>query len=217
MSANRRIQRSVRVTVAIALLAVAAVVVVGALLSRGALWLGIAAVVAWAAGVAAARILGNELRATRRQHAHDRAEQAQAYATLASRRATENSAFATAMKQKVADHAANLDRLKATLRLAEKRAELAEQTAERNKVALARAQQEIAALKAQIVALEDELQELSAAESTEESEYAGEGAAEVKGGAELEVVGAGDDMPTVVDLLAWEDHTGVEQDQRKHA
>ncbi|HET7326692.1 MAG TPA: hypothetical protein VFJ14_05325 [Nocardioidaceae bacterium] len=209
MPANRRIQRSVRVTVAIVLLAVAAVVVIGALVSQAALWLGVAAVVAWGAGAAATRILGNELRESRRRHARDRAEQAQAYASLASRRATENAAFASAMKQKVADHAANIDRLKATLRLAEKRATLAEQVAGRNRVALARAQQEIAELRAQIATLETELRQLKDAETAD--------TAETPAGADLAAVEGRDQMPTVVDLLAWNDLAQVEQGQRQHA
>jgi hypothetical protein len=154
--AHRRIQRSVRVTIAAALLAVAALVVAAALVSRGAVWLSAAAVVAWGAGVAAARIVGNELRESRRSHARERAEQAQAYASLASRRATENAAFAAAMKAKVADHVATVERLRATLRLTEKRAELAEHAGSRNKVALARARQEIGALKLRIAELEAE-------------------------------------------------------------
>lgn len=211
MPANRRIQRSVRVTVAIVLLAVGAAVVVAALFTRGALWLGIAAVVAWGAGVAATRILSNELAESRRQHAQERAEQAKAYASLAARRASENSAFATAMRQKVTDHAANIERLKATLRLAEKRAELAEQTAERNQVALAKAQKEIADLRSQIARLEAE----AAGEAADEADVQ-EGTS-VAAGEDLEAVGVEDEMSTVVDLLAWEDRPEVEQEQRRHA
>jgi hypothetical protein len=61
------------------------------------------------------------------------------------------------MKAKVADHAATVERLRATLRLTEKRAELAEHAGSRNKVALARARQEIGALKVRVCELEAEL------------------------------------------------------------
>lgn len=206
MSANRRIQRSVRVAVALVILALAAAVVIGALVARGALWLGIAAVVAWAAGAAATRILHNELRQSRRQHAHDRAEQAKAYATLASRRATENATFASAMRQKVADHAANLERLKAALRLAEKRAALAEQTAGRNKVGLAKAQREVADLKSRIAELDAQVGEQTARIAGQTARIA-----------ELESIAADDDMPAVVELMAWEQRAEVEQDQRRRA
>ncbi|MPZ93499.1 MAG: hypothetical protein GEU96_01025 [Propionibacteriales bacterium] len=198
MPANRRVQRSVRITLAVALLVAAALVVAGALVSRGALWLGSAAVFALVAGVAAARILSNELRAARIQNATDRAEQAQAYASLAARRATENSAFAAAMRQKVDDHGATLERLKATLRLAERRAELAEQAAERNTVALARAEQEIARLRATIAELEWEQPGLVDEVAAAEEQMTERGSHRVESGAH-------DEMPTVVDLLAWDE------------
>ena len=195
MSLNRRRQRSVRITVAVALLAVATVTVMAGLLAGGAVWLGVAAVVAWAAGVAASRIISNELAASRREHARDRAEQAQAYNDLAEQRATEQQQFTATMKQKVEDHAATITRLKATLRLAEKRAEFAEQTADRNKVAVARAHKEIAELKARIAELEAELR-------SEEEERARESEESVCALASLDSIAA---ASTVVDLLRWED------------
>jgi G3E family GTPase len=157
MSSNRRRQRSVRVTVALSLLAVAAVAVLLALVAGGTVRLGVAAVIAWAAGAAASRIIGNELAASRREHARDRAEQAQAYSDLSTQRTKEQATFAAAMKQKVEDHAATIGRLRAGLRLAEKRAEFAEQTAKRNQVAVAKAQREVADLEARIADLEAEL------------------------------------------------------------
>ena len=194
MSLNRRRQRSVRITVAVALLAVATVTVMAGLLAGGAVWLGVAAVVAWAAGVAASRIISNELAASRREHARDRAEQAQAYNDLAEQRATEQQQFTATMKQKVEDHAATITRLKATLRLAEKRAEFAEQTADRNKVAVARAHKEIAELKARIAELEAELR--SEEERARESE---------ESVCDLDSLDSIADASTVVDLLRWED------------
>jgi septal ring factor EnvC (AmiA/AmiB activator) len=158
MSVNRRRQRSVRVTVAVALLAVATAVVLVALLTAQPLALGAAAVVAWGAGVAASRIISNELAASRREHARDRAEQAQAYNELAEQRASEQQEHAAAMQQQVEDHATTIGRLRASLQLAEKRAALAEQTADRNKVAVAKAHKEVAALKARIAELEAERQ-----------------------------------------------------------
>jgi hypothetical protein len=158
MSENRRRQRSVRLVIAVALLAAATVSVLGALLAGGAVWLGSAAVVAWAAGGGASRILSNELAASRRDHARDRAEQARAYNDLAAQRTAEQERFAASMRQKVEDHTATIGRLRATLRLAEKRAEFAEQSAERNKVAVAKADREAATLKTRIDDLEAELE-----------------------------------------------------------
>jgi chromosome segregation ATPase len=210
MPVNRRRQRSVRITVAVSLLAAATATVLGGLLAGGALWLGTAAVVAWAAGVAASRILSNELAASRREHAQDRAEQAQAYTDLAEQRATEQARFSATMKQKIEDHAATITRLKATLRLAEKRAEFAEQTANRNQVAVAKAHKEIAELKARIG-------ELGAA-LRDEQERARESDDSV---CDLESLGSVADASTVVDLLKWEDKVtdrgGSEVEHRKQA
>ncbi len=194
MSVSRRRQRSVRVTVALVLLAIATVTVLTALLAGGAVWLALAAVVAWATGVAASRIIANELAASRREHARDRAEQAQAYSDLAAQRTAEQQRFSATMRQKIEDHAATIKRLKATLRLAEKRAEFAEQTAERNQVAVAKAHKDIADLKARIVELE-----------TQRHERAGEPAESVF---DLDSLQSLADSPTVVDLLQWEDKAG---------
>jgi hypothetical protein len=197
-SVNRRRQRSVRITVAVSLLAAASVVVLLALVSGGAFWLGAAAVVAWAAGVAASRIISNELAASRREHARDRAEQAQAYSDLAAQRTKEQATFTAAMRQKVEDHAATIGRLRASLRLAEKRAEFAEQTAKRNQTAVAKAHKEIADLKARIAELEAELQqarESAAAAGTEPSESV----------CDLEALQGIAGHPTVVELAGWEE------------
>ena len=210
MSVNRRRQRSVRIVVAVALLAAATVAVLVALLVGSAVWLGSGAVVAWAAGVGASRIISNELAASRREHARDRAEQAQAYNDLAEQRAEEQATYTATMTQKIEDHAATIARLNATLRLAEKRAEFAEQTADRNKVAVAKAHKEMAELRARIAELEAELeQERAQARESAESVY------------DLESLEGLGDPPTVVDLLRWEDKvnesTGDEVEQRKQA
>jgi len=210
MPVNRRRQRSVRIIVAVALLAAATVAVAAALLVGSAVWLGGGAVVAWAAGVAASRIISNELAASRREHARDRAEQAQAYNDLAEQRAQEQATYRATMTQKIEDHTATITRLKATLRLAEKRAEFAEQTAERNKVAVAKAHKEIAELKSRIAELESELEkERAQARESEESLY------------DLESLEGLGDPPTVVDLLRWEDKVSESAaaglEQRKQA
>lgn len=209
MSVDRRRQRSVRVSVAVALLAVATVVVLGALLSGGALWLGTAALVAWAAGVAASRIISNELATSRRDHARDRAEQAQAYSDLAEQRSAEQARFTATMRQKVEDHAATIGRLKATLRLAEKRAEFAEQTADRNKVAVTKAHQEIATLKARIAELEGEL-------DAARSEMASDDPDDPSSVFDLDRLQGLGEAPTVVDLLEWDDRVNERVEAMEH-
>jgi chromosome segregation ATPase len=210
MPVDRRRQRSVRIVVAVSLLAIATVAVLGALLTRSALWLGAAAVVAWAAGVAASRIISNELAASRREHGRERAEQVRAYNEMADQRAAEQEQFTSTMKQKLEDHASTINRLKATLRLAEKRAEFAEQTADRNKVAVAKAHKEVAELRARIAELETGIkllrdQAAQAAES-EESLY------------DLEALEGLGEVPTVVDLLRWDERAAYEPvESRKQA
>jgi chromosome segregation ATPase len=210
MSLNRRRQRSVRVTAAVALLAAATLAFLVAFVAGGAVWLGGAAALAWAAGVAASRIISNELAASRRDHARDRAEQAQAYNDLAEQRAQEQARFTATMKQKVEDHTATITRLKANLRVAEKRAEFAEQTADRNKVAVAKAHKEVAELRARIAELETGIkllrdQAAQAAES-EESLY------------DLEALEGLGEVPTVVDLLRWDERAAYEPvESRKQA
>ena len=72
-TAARRRQRSTRLTVAVALLAVAAAVVLGALASASAVLTTVAAVLAVLAGAAATRITHSELMPARVEAAHDRA------------------------------------------------------------------------------------------------------------------------------------------------
>lgn len=153
---GRRVQRSVRATVAVLVLAFGGVVVAAALLHGGFVSLASASVIGWAAGATATRIVHNELQDSRRQHARDRADQAQAYAELAARRARENAAFASAMRQQVADHAVTIERLQGTLRVAKTRADLAEQAGQRTRVILGRSQQEVRDLRLRIDELEAE-------------------------------------------------------------
>jgi xanthine/uracil permease len=68
-SPNRRRQRSVRVTVAVALLSVATLVVILALPTQSAGWLSASSVIALVCGFAAARIIYNELVQSRREAA----------------------------------------------------------------------------------------------------------------------------------------------------
>src|SRR6478752_5634600 len=91
---NRRRQRSTRLTLAAVLVGVAAAVVVGAIVSGTPLLVSIAAVLAVVLGAAASRITYSELIAARRDAAHDRAQQAQAYRALTDERTAENAAFA---------------------------------------------------------------------------------------------------------------------------
>jgi hypothetical protein len=119
---NRRRQRSTRLTVAVALLALAAVAVLGAVVSGSWLLVTLAAAVGVLLGAAATKITHNELVTTRRDAARDRAEQAQAYRRLTDERTAENAAFATSMQDKLSQQVAAVGELEEALTAAQQRA-----------------------------------------------------------------------------------------------
>jgi hypothetical protein len=98
---SRRRQRSTRLTVAVGLLAVAALAVAGAVASGSSALVVVAAIVGVLLGAGATRITHAELVATRRDAARDRAEQAQAYREITAARTAENAAFAETMRTRV--------------------------------------------------------------------------------------------------------------------
>ena len=118
----RRRQRSVRLTIAAALTAVAALLVLGAVLSGSWLLLAFTAVVGVLLGAAATRITHSELMATRRDAARDRAEQAQAYRDLTVARTAEHTTFADTMRARVEAQENAIHELEVALTTAQKRA-----------------------------------------------------------------------------------------------
>ncbi len=182
---SRRRQRSVRATVAVALLALATVGVLLALPTGSVPALSVAAVFAVAAGWAAARIFWTEVLQSWRDAAADRARQAAAYRILFTDQADGHAAFATAMTDRLADRDREVGELEATLRLSERRATDAEERVRREARRAADAQERVAELE---VALE-----IRTAEEADEL-------------ATWDVSGQAD-VDTVVDLLAWEDRT----------
>src|SRR5262245_26446490 len=114
-SPSRRRQRSVRVTVAVALLGLATLAVILALPTASVAWMGAASVLSLVCGWAAARIIYNELAQSRREAAADRAAQAQAYRTMFSARAEEHAEFTTAMTDKLARSDREVRELSGTL------------------------------------------------------------------------------------------------------
>ena len=97
----RRRQRSVRVTVAVALLSFATLVVLLAIPTGSFTMMAFAAVFALGCAWASARILYNELTQSRRENAADRAAQADAYRTMFASRAEEHAEFASSMTDKL--------------------------------------------------------------------------------------------------------------------
>jgi hypothetical protein len=183
LSASRRRQRGVRVSVAVALLSVGTVAVLVALPLASVPALSIASVLSLLCGWAAARIIWTELVESRRVHARDRAEQAQSFRTLFTERSTEHAVFAAALGDRLTAREREVRELEGTLRLAERRATVAEDRVRRESRRANDAQERIS--------------ELEVALAIRTAEEADELASWVPGGY--------DDLDTVVDLLSWED------------
>jgi hypothetical protein len=122
-----------------------------------------------------------------------------------STRAAEHAEFATAMTDKLVRSDREVRELSGTLVLAEKRAAEAEHRVKREA-------RRASDLEAKVAELEEEL-EIRQAE--EEDQLA------VWDGAQFQIPGMGDDLDTVVDLLAWEERVNTEtapaQEKKKHA
>ncbi|MCW2786892.1 MAG: hypothetical protein JWP74_3409 [Marmoricola sp.] len=103
LTTRRRRQRSVRVTVAVSLLAVATVAVLAALPTQSPALLSAGSVIAIVLGWAALRIVWTEVLESRRENAGDRAATASAYKSLFSERAAEHAEFTTAMTDRLAE------------------------------------------------------------------------------------------------------------------
>jgi chromosome segregation ATPase len=121
---SRRRQRSTRVVVAVLLLLVAALAVAGAAVSGTWFAVTVAGALAVLLGAAATKITHSELMASRVDAARDRAEQAQAFRELDTRRAAEGVEFAADMQGRIAKRDALVSRLER--RLADTAEELAE-------------------------------------------------------------------------------------------
>ncbi|MEI2711919.1 MAG: hypothetical protein V9G04_01150 [Nocardioides sp.] len=137
-SASRRLQRSTRITVAIALLALAAVVVAWGVLDNVAWFTAASAVIALVLGAAATRIMHRELLQSRRDAAADRAILAQDYAELAETRGAEHRAEVVALRGDIAglttqsnERATQITKLEQSLVAAEAKVQQAEREIQR--------------------------------------------------------------------------------------
>jgi uncharacterized membrane-anchored protein YhcB (DUF1043 family) len=118
----RRRQRSTRLTVAVTLLVLAALVVTGAVLSGSWLLVTLAAFAGVVLGAAATRITHTELAQARRDAARDRAEQAQAYRRLTEERSAEHASYVSTMAERIAERESALAELQDALGVAQRRA-----------------------------------------------------------------------------------------------
>lgn len=108
----------------------AAAIVLGALVVQSSLLTTVAAVLAVVLGAAATRITHSELMRSRWEAARDRAEQAQAYRTMAAERADENAEHVGFLTGRVEERESALRELEEALVAAQRRA--AEATRKRN-------------------------------------------------------------------------------------
>src|SRR5680860_2515 len=122
----RRRQRSVRVSVSVALLSVATATVLASLPAQSPLWLSLASVMALVLSWGALRIMWTEVLQSRRENAADRAAAAAAYRSLFSVRAAEHAEFTTAMTERLAEAHISRRELEGLLTQHEIRAQRAE-------------------------------------------------------------------------------------------
>lgn len=197
---SRRRQRSVRITVAVALLALATLVVVLALPTQSPVWLSFSSVFALVCGALSSRIVYTELLQSRQEAAADRAAQAQAYKTMFHERAAEHAEFTSTMTERLALRDRSIQELEGTIVLAEARAIEAETRVKRESRRANEAQDLVAQLQEQL--------EIRKAEQADEL-------------ASWEGWDGAMDAETVVNLLAWEEKVqagaGDSEADRKHA
>lgn len=179
MPGRRRVQRSVRLTVATGLLAAACLVVVPSVITGTGT--AVAAVLGLVAGILACRIVYSEVVQTRAQAARDRAEQARAFEATITRNLEEHADFTALVSRRVEERDRTITELHGTIRLAERRADDAELRVLRESRRANDAQRRLSVLLDEVAAHQAALEAEAAA--TEQLS----------------------DLPTIVDLLAWEE------------
>lgn len=156
LNSSRRRQRSVRVTVAVSLLAVATVGVLAALPTQSPALLSVSSVLALALGWAALRIVWTEVLQSRRENATDRAATASAYRSLFTERAAEHAQFTTVMTERLAESNTSVHELQAAVVQAQRQAAEVAVRADTAESAFASAMVRVAELERSIEVLRDE-------------------------------------------------------------
>ena len=148
ISPSRRRQRSVRVTVAVSLMATGTAAVILGLSLSGDAVLNAASVLAVACGWAAARIIHTELEQSRRAHSRDRAAQARAFGAVFAERSAQHAALVCAMAARLAARERQVRELEGTLRVSERRVVEAQERVRRASRCAAEAQERVGELEA---------------------------------------------------------------------
>lgn len=201
--ARRRRQRSVRVTVAVALLSVATVGVLAALPTQSPVLLSVSAVTALVLAWASVRIMWTEVLQSRRENAVDRAATASAYKSLFSERAAEHAEFTTAMTERLAESNLSVRELQGELVQAQRQAAEAMLRADSSEQTLEHARDRVSQLERSIEMLRAERE---AEEADALASWEAEGGEPASG--------------SVEELVSWETKAAeiqAEQDAISHA
>lgn len=144
-------------------------------------------------GLVALRIMYAEVVETRRRSSADRAAQAKSFGAALATQRTEHTAYVSSLNARLSDKDRTITELDGTVRLAERRADLAEDKVKRESQRANDAQSRLAELLDNVLAVRE-----GAEESGEASVH---------------------DLPTIVDLMAWEERAtdAIVEDLRKEA
>jgi signal transduction histidine kinase len=192
MSGRRRVQRSVRITVAVGLVVCSAVLVAVAAIASDPTSLLLVAAGSVGLGIAAVRVMYAEVVQTRREAARGRAEQARAFGAVLSSTYADHARFTALIVSRLSARTRRISELNGTIRLADKRADQAEARADRES---ARADREAARADDAHTRLSTLLDDVLSYQVAPVDPLQGEPSSE--------------DLPTVVDLLRWEERTSA--------
>jgi hypothetical protein len=192
MSGRRRIQRSLRVVLAVSLVLLGAGLAIAAAVAGNAEVLAAAA--AAGCGLGAVRIMYLEVAETRLAHAEERARQAREFGRTVAVTHAEHAMFVASMERRLGFKDRAIKELSGTVRLAEARADEAETRARRETRRANEAQARLADLLDEVLTQQPD--ELVAIDDAHDP-----------------------DLPTIVDLLAWEERVNesLVHDLRKEA
>jgi hypothetical protein len=142
-------------------------------------------------GLVALRIMYTEVVETRRRSAADRATQAKSFGEALVKQQSEHTAYVTSLNARLSDKDVTIGELEGTVRLADKRADLAEDKVKRESKRANDAQARLSELLDNVLAIRE--------------------------GAEDEA--SIEDLPTIIDLMAWEERAtdAIVEDLRKEA
>jgi hypothetical protein len=202
MAGNRRIDRKVRIVLALTLVATGMVGAVAAAISG--VWVMAAAVVAALLGVVAAQLMRTELILVRTAWSRDRAAQAKAHNAAIARLHADSAAYRKVMTKTVKSRDKTIKELNGTIRLAEVRATAATIRARRSDLRAEELQERFTELLDDLLTRDPE-----AADAHEIKDDITHGDSE-HGIPAWEAALEQEDIPTIVDLLAWEDKNNRE-------